>query len=448
MHSIFTIFKKELKRSFTDIRVLLSMFLPGLIIFLMYAFMGNIISNVVEQQTSYTDFIVRVENCPDDDTFKNIFASLQYNVTDIYTDNGYLIYDRTCSGFTTDTWSRGDTLRISIPKSNIDENYYLLMNRTCSGYTTDTIGEYLEKNPSAYKNDKCDIKKDLRGNAFALRLNDDGSIGYKYLVKDCNNENGYSFKEETGFAGAVIPNEWNVINVKFQILNGTTDDCGVPFGERKMRMFIYINGYLKFVSQELPEFNFRELNEFCDKQEGVPFNISLGGGTQGLIESVWFNQMDGSKCIFPLEKNYAGSFIGDIRSFKFYDCALQYHEIKNNYLFEMNGKPIKPVEPKVKNDYYYFGTGVDFDFNNLTPIKAIKTNMTRYTVKTTDDESHIYILLRKDYVGNMPVEFTCGGTPMVMNQSEVKVDVYNCILFESAEEYPKDTDLSIISINI
>lgn len=86
MHSIFTIFKKELKRSFTDFRVLLSMFLPGLIIFLMYAFMGSIINGVVEQQTSYTDFIVRVENCPNDDAFTKIFESLNYKVTDIYTD--------------------------------------------------------------------------------------------------------------------------------------------------------------------------------------------------------------------------------------------------------------------------------------------------------------------------------------------------------------------------
>lgn len=86
MHSIFTIFKKELKRSFTDFRVLLSMFLPGIIIFLMYSLMGNIINGVVEQQTSYTNFIVRVENCPDDEAFKNIFKTLKYEVTDIYTD--------------------------------------------------------------------------------------------------------------------------------------------------------------------------------------------------------------------------------------------------------------------------------------------------------------------------------------------------------------------------
>ena len=71
MHSIFTIVKKELKRSFTDIRVLLGMLLPGIIIFLMYSFMGNIISNVEEQQSNYKSFIVRIENCPTE--FENVF---------------------------------------------------------------------------------------------------------------------------------------------------------------------------------------------------------------------------------------------------------------------------------------------------------------------------------------------------------------------------------------
>ena len=86
MHSIFTIVKKELKRSFTDIRVLLGMILPGLIIFLMYSFMGSIITNVEEKQNSYKTFIVRVENCPEDDTIKNFFKDNKFEITDIYTD--------------------------------------------------------------------------------------------------------------------------------------------------------------------------------------------------------------------------------------------------------------------------------------------------------------------------------------------------------------------------
>ena len=88
MHSIFTIVKKELKRSFTDIRVLLGMILPGIIIFLMYSLMGSIISGAVDKQTSYTSFIVRVENCPQDENkvFENFFKANEYEVTDLYTD--------------------------------------------------------------------------------------------------------------------------------------------------------------------------------------------------------------------------------------------------------------------------------------------------------------------------------------------------------------------------
>ncbi len=84
MSSIFTIVKKELKRSFTDIRVLLGMILPGLIIFLMYSFMGSIITNVETKQKSYTNFVVRVENCPEDDAIKNFFKNNEFTTTDIY----------------------------------------------------------------------------------------------------------------------------------------------------------------------------------------------------------------------------------------------------------------------------------------------------------------------------------------------------------------------------
>ena len=95
-----------------------------------------------------------------------------------------------------------------------------------------------------------------------------------------------------------------------------------------MKIFIYVDGYLKFVSQELNEIRLRELNERDDKQEFVPFNISLGGGTQGLMESTWINSYNGFPYILPLEEHFAGSFIGDIKSFKIYDCMLEYNEIK------------------------------------------------------------------------------------------------------------------------
>jgi hypothetical protein len=116
-----------------------------------------------------------------------------------------------------------------------------------------------------------------------------------------------------------------------KILNGELDECEQPIGNRKMVIYIYVNGYLKFISKELPEINLRELDDNYEKQEMVPYSISLGGGTQGLLESTWVNSYDGFPYILPIEENFAGTFIGDIKSFKIYDRMLEYQEIKNNF---------------------------------------------------------------------------------------------------------------------
>lgn len=254
---------------------------------------------------------------------------------EITTDNKFLIFDRTKDGFTTKTWNEGDIMTIIQKKLVTSENLFLLMNRGKSGYTTKTIDKYFDTLTGQSEN--YSILNDSKNNSFALKINDDGSIGYKYLIKDCNNENGYSITEEKSFPNMITNNEWNVVNVMVKALNGQIDKCGNQLGERKMVIYIYVNGYLKFISKELPMFNFRALNDYYDKQEGVPFNLSLGGGTQGLAESMWLDNYKHPYCkVLPIEENFGGSFIGDIRSFKFYDCPLQYHEIKNNYIYESN----------------------------------------------------------------------------------------------------------------
>ena len=63
MRNILVIFKKELKRFFTDRRMLLSMFLPGILIYAVYTLMGNLFKNDVfstktkdtTYQIAYTD---------------------------------------------------------------------------------------------------------------------------------------------------------------------------------------------------------------------------------------------------------------------------------------------------------------------------------------------------------------------------------------------------------
>ncbi len=63
MHNVLTIFLKELKRVFTDRRMLISLFLPGVLIYFVYTLMGTVMTKVVTQsstkdttfQVAYTD---------------------------------------------------------------------------------------------------------------------------------------------------------------------------------------------------------------------------------------------------------------------------------------------------------------------------------------------------------------------------------------------------------
>ena len=96
----------------------------------------------------------------------------------------------------------------------------------------------------------------------------------------------------------------------------------------------YVNGRLVMVSKEIPTFNFRELKDTLDKQEGVPFNISLGGGTQGLCDVIYYDYKKTPDKVLTLEKEFGGSFIGYFKSFKMYDCMLNFSEITQNYMVE------------------------------------------------------------------------------------------------------------------
>lgn len=61
MNNIFAILKKELRRFFTDKRMLLSLFLPGILIFIIYTAMGSVFSNFLNPSDDY-NYIVYIDN--------------------------------------------------------------------------------------------------------------------------------------------------------------------------------------------------------------------------------------------------------------------------------------------------------------------------------------------------------------------------------------------------
>ena len=98
-----------------------------------------------------------------------------------------------------------------------------------------------------------------------------------------------------------------------------------------------------------------ELNTEKEKQLGVPFNISIGGGTQGLRESLIFSgcsgltgpyiqdpelmpnetlsgtSLSGLTTDIIMEPDFGGTFMGGISQFRMYVEPLTAPEIQHNF---------------------------------------------------------------------------------------------------------------------
>jgi hypothetical protein len=120
----------------------------------------------------------------------------------------------------------------------------------------------------------------------------------------------------------------------------------------------YVNGKLFMVVENFEEIIPRLLNVEKEKQIGVSYNISIGGGTQGLHDNLTFSggcpsslndmkyQQD-PECLtthdldntiysglttnIKLEEYFGGSMIGDISSFRMYTEPLNAAQIKHNF---------------------------------------------------------------------------------------------------------------------
>ena len=279
---------------------------------------------------------IAIDNVKIDKTGKSYTDSEGHGLSErgfysITTDNKFLMFDRTPDGITTDTYEEGMMVKLEGKKHWPDVNYFLVFNRTETGLTTDKIEEY--RNTEEYKQlyeKEYNIYKDIRGNVFALKINEDGSIGYKYGVLNCDDEenvNHYEVKEEYSKPGIIKFDKWNSINVRFAVINPAIDKCDLR--QRKMRLMIYVNGFLVFISKELDTLLMKALDDIYQRQEAVPYNMSLGGGSIGLLETILPDYYALPEYLLPIERDFCGTFIGDIKSFKIYEGFINYSSIAN-----------------------------------------------------------------------------------------------------------------------
>ena len=178
---------------------------------------------------------------------------------------------------------------------------------------------------------------DVVDNAVGFRIKEDGSIGYRRLTYTCTTAStAATVVEEYSVTGTVKNDVWTHVAIRW-VADTTYDDCQVLYGKPRLgKLMFYINGRLKFIVREFKEIVSRGLDEHKEKQQSVPYNISIGGGSQGLLESETFDGPDPSDANMLIEENFAGTFIGGISQFRYYDDELSWCEIKGNYESEMD----------------------------------------------------------------------------------------------------------------
>ena len=161
MNSIFTIIKKELKRFFTDKRMLVSLFLPGILIFIIYGFIGNIAKDSLNSTKEYT-YSVYVENMPDEyyDSFKESDYEIDFvydknlskdEIINLVKDEEYDLYIHFEDNFTEKVYS-GEKPSVEIYYDSSSENsffiYQYFYNALYLNSTEINYNFYINNNPN------------------------------------------------------------------------------------------------------------------------------------------------------------------------------------------------------------------------------------------------------------------------------------------------------------
>lgn len=225
-------------------------------------------------------------------------------------------------------------------------------------YAGRTIDDESQGNQRLYYNNKY---KDLINNAFGVRILPDGRVGYRtvYATDLCTTEpiqavsgiTSDSFidytKDYNNFTVGKIITKYFTIEesyTKYAVINKSGEEylylniiferdfdykgrCQLKYGDYlNGTLSILINGFTVYKNKNFKEVIPHELDATSNLQEGVPFTLSFGGGTQGLIEALY---LDENKLVSDtLSEFFAGSFTGGAVFIEMYGIPLNVTEIR------------------------------------------------------------------------------------------------------------------------
>ena len=199
----------------------------------------------------------------------------------------------------------------------------------------------------------------IKNNIISFELTADKKLKYKLIDENANLIQGESPKQLSKIGWTQI----DIVFKPYEIITGYDNDIYKCYPRRKGDLNFYVNGRLFWKVSDFDEFYFVEINNDREKQLGVPFNISWGGGSFGLKNSYHYNVVtaisgtsgytysvsavtsgttitkDNAKNGLLIENYFNDNYIGNIQKLRLYTKALNSAEILNNLEYEVYKNP-------------------------------------------------------------------------------------------------------------
>lgn len=323
--------------------------------------------------TRATSGLTCLETCLCDESYSGSGCASVYQTTGITNNNGNVIfnekdvlYDGASNGFSLQLSGDSGNPKICVKTYTLTgscETTGATINNWCS-----TKGVFEDFKNTAYIDnenwvqidavfvrdrliDSCDLK-DLGGLGLLISEQYTASTANRSveLIIPPNTQSGYT------------PTTIEVVNFDSRWFESTK--------YRKGNLRIYINGKPFFIVDNFEEIIPRQLDTLKERQIGVPFNVSIGGGTQGLKDSLTITNCANQTLIqdpeltptdildntiysglttnIKLEEIFGGSLIGDLSAFRMYIEPLNAGQIRHNFnLLKTRYSLIDPFNPYV-----------------------------------------------------------------------------------------------------
>lgn len=290
-------------------------------------------------------------------------------INDLLSDEIKLIYNNTLlvkdTNYTVDLRTKTISL-INITTASTDNlylNYYKLID------DVNLVNIDLSKINSY----TTDLEYNVENNVIAFKFDKIGRIGYRKINQNRKIEQQYSEEQAVykGWNHVVITFKPDSIDSNYESID---DECLIN-NPRNGTLSIFVNGkeYFKKTNFTEPLFNPFPIDK--SKQIGVPYNLSWGGGSVGLKNSMNFNGVDDDLPYEPnlindnllIQKNFDGYFKGGFNKLRIYNKNFTSSDVKINYKFE--------------SDYYnilYNRGGRIIQINNFAPVVNMIENFEIY----------------------------------------------------------------------